>query len=82
MDDDTFTFHPGEATCEPRSRVSDLGNQTDDKMINHAAPRMALPCRAGRQKIMEQANLVLAEARLVAEESDRTMALLSAESSV
>jgi hypothetical protein len=44
----------------------------DEGRINHSAPERPLPCRADRQKIMEQANLVLAEARLVAEQSDRT----------
>lgn len=50
----------------------------DDEMINYCAPGRLLPCRANRQKIMDQANLVLAEARLVAEQSDRTLALLAA----
>jgi hypothetical protein len=43
----------------------------DDKLPEHAVPGRSLPCRADRQKIMEQAHLVLAEARLVAEQSDR-----------
>lgn len=47
-------------------------------MVNHAAAEWRLPCRAERQKIVEQANLVLAKARAVAEQSDQSLALLSA----
>ena len=54
----------------------------DDEMINYSAPGRSLPCRADRQKIMERANLVLAEARLVAEQSDRILALLAPERAV
>jgi hypothetical protein len=48
-------------------------------MLNYPAPYRPLPCRAERQKIIEQAQLVLAEARAIAEEWDQTFALLSVE---
>lgn len=48
-------------------------------MINYSALARSLPCRADREQIVQQANRVLTEARLVAEQSDRTLALLAAE---
>ena len=47
-------------------------------MINYSALARSLPCRADREQIVQQANRVLTEARLVAEQSDRTLALLAA----
>jgi hypothetical protein len=38
----------------------------DDEIVNPVAPHRPLPCRADRQKIIQQANLVLAEARAIA----------------
>jgi len=52
-------------------------DQKDNKRIKHGAPGMSLPSRADRQKILEHATLVLAEARAVAEKSDRALAILS-----
>jgi hypothetical protein len=43
----------------------------DAEIVNLLAPPRPLPCRADRQKIIEQVTLVLAEARTVAEQSDR-----------
>lgn len=51
----------------------------NDKTISHSALDRILPCLAERQKTVDQANLVLAEARAVAERSDRTLAMLAGE---
>ena len=48
-------------------------------MVNHFASHMPLPCRPDRQKLIEQAKHVLAEARATAEQADRAFALLWAE---
>jgi hypothetical protein len=78
--DDTLTLHPGEPTrAAGEPQAIEPHNQMDHGMINHSAPGKTLPCLADRQEILEQANLLLAEARAVADRSDRTMALLSAE---
>lgn len=67
-----LTMQPGEPTRAAGDRQAvEAGNPMDDKLPEHAVPGRSLPCRADRQKIMEQAHLVLAEARLVAEQSDR-----------
>jgi hypothetical protein len=74
--DNTLTFRAGEPTSPPDRRATDARNQMAEEMINHSAPGTSLPCRADRQKIIEQVNRVLAKARFVAEQSDRTLALL------
>ena len=51
----------------------------DKEMINHSAPERPLPCRADRRKIIEEAELILAEARAVGEQSDGSFAPLAAE---
>ena len=54
----------------------------DDETVNLVAPSTPsrpLPCRADRQKIVEQASLVLSEAQVIAEQSDRCFTRLSAE---
>jgi hypothetical protein len=56
---------PGGTDLRRRIRV------IDDEIVNLVAPSRPLPCRADRQKIIEQVSLVLAEARTVAEQSDR-----------
>jgi hypothetical protein len=48
-------------------------------MVNHSGLQTRLPCRADRQKILEQAILVLAEARGIATQVERTFGSLSAE---
>ena len=48
-------------------------------MSSRFDPHRPLPRRADRQKIIEQAQLVLTEARAIAEQCDQTFALLSAE---
>lgn len=48
-------------------------------MSNHLDPYAPLPCRADRQKLIKQAELVLTDARALAEQWDQTFALLSAE---
>ena len=55
--------------CEPNPpRHLDLLNEGIVKQI---APHSLLPCRADRQKIVEQAEVVLSEARDVAAQVDR-----------
>lgn len=49
------------------------------RMFDHLAPRRPLPCREDRQKIIEQAEFVLTQARAIAEQSDQVFALLSAQ---
>lgn len=51
----------------------------DNETANDLAPHRPLPCRIDRQKVVDQANLVLAEARAIADQSDRSFALLLAE---
>ena len=46
-------------------------------MLNHPLPHQPLPCRADRQKIIAQAEIVLAEARAIVEQCDQVFALLS-----
>lgn len=46
---------------------------------NHLDPYAPLPCRADRQKLIKQAELVLTDARALAEQWDQTFPLLSAE---
>jgi len=48
-------------------------------MSNHLDPHAPLPCRADRQKLIKQAELVLTDARAIAEQWDQIFALLSAE---
>jgi hypothetical protein len=48
-------------------------------MVNNLPPPTLLPCPADRQKIIEEAKLVLTEARVIVEQLDRSFALLSAE---
>ncbi|HEY5910657.1 MAG TPA: response regulator [Verrucomicrobiae bacterium] len=48
-------------------------------MVKHFAPHMPLPCRADRQKLIEQAQRVVAEARATADQLDRSFAPLSVE---
>jgi hypothetical protein len=48
-------------------------------MSNHLDPQKPLLSQTDRQKIIEQAKLVLTEARAIAEKCDQTFALLSAE---
>jgi len=50
----------------------------DDQMINHFAQERRLPCRSDRTKIIEQAKLVLAEARAVAKQLDGSFVALIA----
>ena len=47
--------------------------------VDPSAPHRSLPCRADRQKIIEHAELVLAEARAIARQWDGSLALLSAQ---
>lgn len=72
--DAPLTLHARETVSAPLIQAIKL----DAVMINQFAPGISLPCPVDRQKIMEQAKLVLAEARVVGEQSDRTLALLSA----
>ena len=51
----------------------------DKEMINRSAPERPLPCHADRRKIIEQAELILAEARAIAEQSDGSFALRATE---
>ena len=51
----------------------------DNEMIKHSAPERPLPCRADRTKIIEQAKLILTQARVVAQQLDGSFALLAAE---
>ena len=74
--DETLTVHWESLPAHEDGWTTEPRNRMDDVISNHSGPGRSLPCRADRQKIMEQANLVLAEARLVAEQSDRTLALL------
>ena len=48
-------------------------------MFNNLPPRTPLPCPADRQKIIEEAKLVLTEARVIVEQLDRTFTRLPAE---
>ena len=48
-------------------------------MVNNLPPPTPLPCPGDRQKIIEEAKLVLTEAAVIVEQSDRTFARLSAE---
>ena len=48
-------------------------------MVDPSAPYRPLPSQADREKLIEQAKRVLAEAQAIAERLDRSFALLSAE---
>jgi hypothetical protein len=48
-------------------------------MSNPHAAHKALPCRADREKFIEQARLILAAARAITDQSDRCFAPPSAE---
>ena len=54
------------------------GGQVHPDVNLFAAPR-PLPARADRQKIIEQAELVLSAAQAIVEQCDQAFALLSAE---
>jgi hypothetical protein len=51
----------------------------DENITAYLAAEMPLPCQAHREKILEHVRLVLTQARVVAEQSDRTIEMLSAE---
>jgi PAS domain S-box-containing protein len=75
------TSHPEEPAGAKMPCGTDLARRIhvlDDEIVNLVALPRLLPCRADRQRILDQVNLVLAEARAIAEQSDRCFALLSA----
>jgi len=68
---------PG-ASLMGNSAAQSQARYVDDQMINHFAQERRLPCRSDRTKIIEQAKLVLAEARAVAKQLDGSFVALIA----
>jgi hypothetical protein len=52
---------------------------TEEEIVNQLAPHRPLPCREDRQKILEQAEVVVAQARAIAEHLDRSVGWLTVE---
>lgn len=78
--EEPLTQHPGNPTRAAGERQAiEPRNPVDDELPVHSVPARSLPSRADRQKVMDQAHLVLAEARRIAEQSDRTLAPVPAE---
>jgi hypothetical protein len=69
---------PGNAQARggtnPRYRI----HVTDEEVLDRFGPQRTLPCREDRQKLIEKVKVVLAEARAIAEQSDRAFRRLSA----
>jgi hypothetical protein len=61
---------PAGAQSECRPNPSGRIHVLDEELVNHPALHTPLPCRADRQRIVEQAERVLSEAQALAEQWD------------
>jgi hypothetical protein len=75
---DTTTSHAGSQPTGAQARWENPSARYElimnNEMINRTTPEKPLPFREDRRKIIEQAKLVLAKARAVAQQLDESFA--------